>query len=145
MWLAEIAERGLSAACADMDVTIRASRVDDETAQDTERKEYPALVIRAGAGRRDSIESLFTDVPMEVTLVTLYTDDPKRTELATLEDELCTIIHDGFKTEFDAAADDAGEDWYFKGLLEIEGSMPEIVENKEQSIMITFVVKACGS
>ena len=149
MWISEIAERAIMSAMSGLDVTMRASRVDNETDRPDERKKYPAMVIMASGGSMDTIESLFHEVNLTITLVTHYEDDPKRTTLAGLEDEMRKILDvpvasSTVKTAFDAVATAADETYYFKGLTDIEGGQVEPSE-KEQSITTTMVMHVCGS
>jgi len=149
MWMSEIAERAIMQAASSLDVTMRASRVDNEETEKTERKKYPALVINAGSGNTDSIESLFYEVPITLTLITHYEDDPKCTTLASLEDELRSITDVGIdsstvRTAFNSIAAAAGETRYFKGLTNIEGE-PVAKTDKEQSIVINMIMHVCGS
>lgn len=149
MWISEIAERAIMQAMAGLDVTMRASRVDNDTTLDTERKVYPAMVIQAGGGSTDSTESLFYEVPLTVTLITHYEDDPKCTTLAGLEDEMRSILDvtvnsSTVRTAFNSIASGASETRYFKGLTAIEGGMIEVTD-KQQSITTTMVMHVCGS
>ena len=150
MWIAEIAERSIMQSMAGLDVTMRASRVDNDESAPTERKKYPSMVIIASGGSRDTLESLFDEVPCAVTIVTHYEDDPKRTVLAGLEDEFRKILDVGIdastvRTAFNAIALAAGETRYFKGLTEIDGGPVELVDNKEQSITTMMKFRVCGS
>lgn len=150
MWISEIAERAILVSMAGLDVTMRASRVDDDEYAPTERKKYPSMVIVASGGSRDTIESLFDEVPCAVTITTHYECDPKRTLLASLEDEFRKILDakiavSTVKTAFDSVALAAGESRYFKGLTEIEGGPVEMVDNKEQSITTMMKFRVCGS
>jgi len=86
MWISEIAERAIIEAMASLDVTFRASRVDDDEAAPTERKTYPLMAIMASGGSADTLESLFHDVPCTVAITTHYRDDPKRTTLVNSKD-----------------------------------------------------------
>lgn len=149
MWIAEIAERAVLQAMAALDVTFRASRVDDDTAVDVERKKYPALVIQAASGNKETTESLFQEVPVTLTLITHFDDDPKRTTLASLEDQMRKITDkpiatSTLKTAFDDIASAAGETKYYKGLTAIEGGQIEVT-NKEQTIITTMTMRVCGS
>ena len=149
MWIAEIAERAIMAAMAGLDVTFRASRVDNETDRETERKKYPCMVIQAAGGGKATLESLFSTVPVTVTIITHYKDDPKRTTLAGLEDQFRKILDvsissNTVKTKFDAAAQTASETRYLKGITEIEGGQIEGT-NEEQSIATTMILHVCGS
>jgi len=149
MWIAEIAERAIMQAMAGLDVTFRASRVDNETDQETERKEYPMMVIMAAGGSTDSLESLFYEVPMTISLVTHYEDDPKRTTLAGLEESFRTILDANIasstiKTAFDAIASAAGNARYMKGITSIEGGPVEITD-KQQTIITNMILHVCGS
>ena len=149
MWIAEIAERAIMQAMAGLDVTFRASRVDNATDSETERKGYPAMVIMAASGNTATIESLFDEVPMVVQLITHYEDDPKCTTLAGIEDQFRTILDapiatSTIRTAFNAIALAAGETRYFKGLTDIEGGMIEITD-KQQTITINMTMHVCGS
>jgi len=149
MWISEISERSIMTAMAALEVTMRASRVDNEPSRPDERKKYPAMVIMASGGSTDSIESIFSDVNLMITIVTHYEDDPKRTTLAALEDQMRKILGvpiatSTIKTAFDAIAVAAGETNYFKGLTNIEGGQVE-PSDKEQSITTTMVLHVCGS
>lgn len=149
MWIAEIAERSIMQAMDKLDVTFRASRVDNETDAETQRKVYPAMVIMASSGNRGTIESLFDEVPIIVQLITHHEDDPKRTTLARLEDEFRTILDKPIatstvRTAFNAIALEAGKTRYFKGLTDIEGGMIEITD-KQQTITINMTMHVCGS
>jgi len=149
MWMSEIAERAMMGAMSSLDVTFRTSRVDDETAEETERKKYPMMVIMAGGGTTSSIESLFYEVPVTVSIVTHYEDDPKRTTLASLEDSFrkildASIATSTIKTSFDSVALAAGETRYFKGLTDIEGGMPEVTDSN-QTIITNMTMHVCGS
>jgi hypothetical protein len=149
MWIAEIAERAIMAAMAGLDVTMRASRVDNEPDAETERKEFPSMVIQAHGGTKDGTESIFDEVPVTVTITTHYKDDPKRAVLAGLEDQFRKILDvsvatSTIKTSFDSVASGANETRYFKGLTQIEGGPVEIID-KEQSIRTTMVLHVCGS
>jgi hypothetical protein len=150
MWISEIAERSILTAMAALDVTFRASRVDDDEAAPTERKKYPCIVVRAGSGATVGTESLYNEVPCEVTIITHYEDDPKMAVLKGLEDEFHKILNVSVTTStiltaFDAIATAAGETARYKGMTEIDGSMPEIVDAKQQSIMITMKFNVCGA
>ena len=145
MWVAEIVERAFMSACANMDVSLRASRVDNEPASEAERKDYPALAIAAASGNMGSTEGLFIEVPFSLLLVTHYADDPKRSNLAALETQLWTILEGGEKTEFDEVAATAGATRYYKGMTQVAGSDIAIVENKEQIITINGIIITCGS
>ena len=92
MWISEIVERTIIEAMASLDVTYRASRVDDDESCPTERKKYPSMKIVAAGGSTTTIESLFDKVLCEVTITTHYKDDPKRTLLASLSDEFREIL-----------------------------------------------------
>jgi len=149
MWISEIAERAIMSAMSGLDVTMRASRVDNETDRPDERKKYPAMVIMASGGSTDSIESINAQVNLMITLVTHYEDDPKRTTLAGLEDEMRTILGVGIasntvRTAFNAIAVTASETYYMKGLTNIESGQVEPSE-KEQSITTTMSLHVCGS
>jgi len=159
MWISEIAERAIMGAMsaitvtmhgdAGVAITFRASRVDNETDLDTERKIYPCMVIQAGGGNKETIESLFSEVPITVTIITHYDDDPKCTTLAEMEDKFRKILDkpvatSTVKTAFDAAAVAGGETRYFKGLTAIDGGMVEVTE-KEQRITTTMIMHVCGS
>jgi len=143
MWMAEIAERAILSAMSDISVTFRASRVNDEPLGDTERKTYPCMVIKAGGGTQHGDRNIFYDVPVEVTLVTLYTQDPKRTTLASLEDEFRQILDAGIVNEFDAIASAANSNSRLSGVVDISGGPAERVDN-EQYIATTMVFKVCG-
>ena len=149
MWIAEIAERAIMAAIAGLDVTFRASRVDNATDSETERKTYPAMVIMASGGNSESTESLFQEVPVTVQIITHYEDDPKRTTLAGLEDQFRKIVNvpiatNTIRTAFNAAAIAAGETFYLKGITDIEGGPVEITD-KQQTITTTMILRTCGS
>jgi hypothetical protein len=149
MWISEIAERAIMQAMAGLDVTFRASRVDNEEDYPDQRKKYPCITIMASGGSSDSIESLFDRIDITVILTTHYEDDPKRTTLAALEDQFRKILDakisvSTMKTSFDAVALAAGETRYFKGLTDIEGGAVEVTE-KEQSISTTMTMHVCGS
>ena len=149
MWIAEIAERAIKAAMSGLDVTMRASRVDNEPDAETERKEFPSLVIQASGGNKDGTESIFDEVPVTVTITTHYNDDPKRTVLAGLEDQFRKILDakiatSTVKTSFESVASTASETRYFKGLTKIEGGPVEIMD-KEQSIRTTMILHVCGA
>ena len=149
MWISEIAERAIMSAMDGLDVTMRASRVDNETDRPDDRKKYPAMVIMASGGSTDSIESINSEVNLSITLITHYEDDPKRTTLAGLEDEMRKILGVGIatstvKTAFDAVAAAAGETNYCKGLINIEGGLVE-PSNTEQSITTSMILHVCGS
>jgi hypothetical protein len=149
MWIAEIAERAIMAAMAGLDVTMRASRVDNEPDAETERKEFPSMVIQAAGGNKAGTESIFDEVPVTVTITTHYNDDPKRTVLAGLEDQFRKILDVGvasstIRTAFNQIASTASETRYFKGITAIEGGPVEIMD-KEQSIRTTFILHVCGA
>jgi hypothetical protein len=149
MWISEIAERTIIAAMASLDVTFRASRVDDDPSAPTERKQYPCITIVADGGTKESTESLSTDVVLTVSLTTHYKDDPKRTTLAGLEDQFRKItdvkVNDTtLKAIFDQIAADADETRFYKGLTEIAGQPMELSET-EQTIMTTMKMHVCGS
>jgi len=149
MWISEISERAIMSAMSGLDVTMRASRVDNEADRPEERKKYPAMVIMASGGSTDSIESIFHEVNLTITLLTHYEDDPKRTTLANLEDAMRAILgvsiaSSTVRTAFNAVALAAGETYYFKGLTDIEGGQVELSE-KEQSITTTMILHVCGS
>jgi len=149
MWIAEIAERAIMAAMAGLDVTMRASRVDNEPDAETERKEFPSMVIQASGGNKAGTESINDEVPVTITITTHYNDDPKRTVLAGLEDQFRKILDakiatSTVKTSFDSVASTASETRYFKGLTNIEGGSVEIMD-KEQSIRTTFILHVCGA
>ena len=149
MWIAEIAERAIMAAMASLDVTFRASRVDNDESAVTERKSYPAMVIMAGGGDSDSIESLFKEVPLTVQIITHYEADPKCTTLAGLESQFMKIVFVGLesnpiRTAFDAAAVAAGETFHMKLITDISGGMVEKTD-KQQTITINMTLHACGS
>ena len=149
MWIAEIAERAIMAAMAGLDVVMRASRVDNEPDAETERKEFPSMVIQAAGGNKAGTESILDEVPVTVTITTHYKDDPKRTVLAGLEAQFRKILDakiatSAIKTSFESVAQSAGETRYFKGLTQIEGGIVEIIE-KEQSIRTTMILHVCGS
>ena len=136
-------------AMAGLDVTMRASRVDNETDRPDERKKYPMMVIMASGGSTDSIESINSEVNLTIMIVTHYEDDPKRTTLAGLEDDMRTILGkpiatSTIKTAFDAVALAASETRYMKGLTNIEGGQVE-PSDKEQSITTTMILHVCGS
>jgi hypothetical protein len=149
MWIAEIAERAIMAAMAGLDVTMRASRVDNEPDAETERKEFPSMVIQASGGNKVGTESKNDEVPVTITITTHYNDDPKRTVLAGLEDQFRKILDakiatSTVKTSFDSVASTASETRYFKGLTNVEGGPVEIMD-KEQSIRTTFILHVCGA
>jgi len=149
MWISEIVERTIIQTMASLDVTFRASRVDDDESAPTERKKYPCMTIVAAGGSTTTIESLFDIVECVVSITTHYEDDPKRTVLARLGDEFRTILDkpiatSTLKTAFDAIALAAGETRYFKGLTEIDGGMPDL-SNTEQTIMTTMKFRICGA
>jgi len=149
MWISEIAERSIMEAMAGLDVTMRASRVDNDATAPTERKDYPAMVIMASGGSRNSTEGVNDTVPVAVTIITHYKDDPKCTNLAALEDQFRKILAEKIavstiKTQFDAIALAAGETRYMKGVTDIEGGMVN-PSNAEQSIMTTMTIHVCGS
>jgi hypothetical protein len=149
MWIAEIAERAIMAAMAGLDVTMRASRVDNEPDAETERKEFPSMVIQASGGNKAGTESINDEVPVTITITTHYNDDPKRTVLAGLEDQFRKILDakiatSTVKTSFDSVASTASETRYFKGLTNVEGGPVEIMD-KEQSIRTTFILHVCGA
>jgi len=149
MWIAEIAERAITTAMASLDVTFRASRVDNDESAVTERKVYPAMVIMAGGGDSDSIESLFKEVSLTVQIITHYESDPKCTTLAGLESQFMEIVFVGIasntiKTAFDAAAVAASETFYMKGITDISGGMIEKTD-KQQTITINMTLHVCGS
>jgi len=149
MWISEIAERSIMEAMAGLDVTMRASRVDNDASAPTERKKYPAMVIMAAGGTRSSTESLNDEVAVTVTIITHYKDDPKCTTLARLEDEFRKILGakiavSTIRTQFNAIALEAGETRYMKGVTDIDGGMINPSE-AEQSIMTTMVIHVCGS
>ena len=149
MWISEIVERTILEAMAGLDVTFRASRVDDDESCPTERKRYPSMTIVASGGSTTTIESLFDKVLCEVTIATHYKDDPKRTELARLGDEFREILDKPLATStlpaiFNAIALAAGETRYFSGLTEIEGGMPELSES-DQTITTMMTFHICGA
>jgi len=149
MWISEIAERAIMSAMAGLDVTMRASRVDNEPAKPDERQEFPCMVIMASGGSTDSIESINSEVNLAITLITHYEDDPKRTTLAVLEDKMRKILGVGIatntvRTAFNAIAVTASETYYMKGLTNIEGGQVEPSE-KKQSITTTMILHVCGS
>ena len=163
MWISEIAERAIWSAMSGLDVTFRTlptmsgldvtfrlSRVDDDETAQTERKKYPCMVIVAEGGSKDTTEALFDTVPVAVTISTHYTDDPKRTVLAGLEDEFRTILDakiatSTVRTAFNAVALAASSTRYSKGITEISGGPIELTDNKEQSILTTFKLNVCGA
>ena len=144
MFITEITERAIISAMGGLNVTFRAGRVDDDDAAPTERKKYPCMTIIASSSKATT-ESLFSQVVCAVTLTTHYTDDPKRTVLAGLEDEFRTILDVGIKAQWDAIAAAAGETRYYKGLTEIDGGPVELFDSKEQSITTTMKIHTCGS
>lgn len=136
-------------ACANVGVTFRASRVDNETDLETERKEYPCLVIKSASGSKDTSESLFLDLPISLMIITHYQDDPKCTQLAELEDAIMQIItapvsSSTVRTAFNSIALNASETWYYKGVTQIEGGMIEKTD-KQQVITINMMMRVCGS
>jgi len=149
MWISEIVERTIIETMASLDVTFRASRVDDDESCPTERKKYPSMSIVASGGSTTTIESLFDVVECAVAITTHYKGDPKHTVLAGLCDQFRTILDvpiatSTIKTTFDAIALAAGETRYFKGLTEIEGGMPELTEST-QTIITTMKFRICGA
>jgi hypothetical protein len=149
MWISEIVERTILQTMAGLDVTFRASRVDDDPSAPTERKAYPCMTIVAAGGSTTTIESLFDIVECTVAIITHYKDDPKGTALAKLSDEFRTILDQPLATTtlqpaFNAIALAAGEARYFSGLTEIEGGMPDKSES-EQVIMTTMKFHVCGA
>ena len=149
MWMSEIAERAMMDAMSSLDVTFRASRVDNETTEETERKKYPMIGLVAGGGSTDTTESLFYSLPLMMSIVTHYTDDPKRTILAGLEDSARKILDKKIamstvKTSFDAVAAAAGETRYLKGITDIDGGVPDLTDTT-QTIIINMVMHVCGS
>ena len=70
MWISEITERTIMGAMSGLDVAMRASRVDNEPSNDTERREYPCMVIMASGGSTTSVESINHDVMCTVTIMT---------------------------------------------------------------------------
>jgi hypothetical protein len=149
MWISEIVERTIIQTMAGLDVTFRASRVDDDESCPTERKKYPCMVIVAAGGSTTTIESLFDIVECTVAIITHYKDDPKHTNLAALSDEFRTILDQPLATTtiqpaFNAIALAAGEARYFSGLTDIDGGMPDLTDT-EQTIMTTMKFHICGA
>jgi len=154
MWIAEIAERSILAAMSDVTCAKRASRVDDEPTQKKEHAAYPAMVIMASGGMLSSSPqsgAKFYDLPCSVKLITHYTDDPKMTALAALEDSFRMILDQGLETEFNAVAVANGDRWHYVGLIEITGEQVEKTKDEqgdrttELSIETTMTFKVCGS
>jgi hypothetical protein len=149
MWISEIVERTIIQTMASLDVTFRASRVDDAPSCPTERQKYPCMTIVAAGGNTTTIESLFDIVECMVEITTHYKDDPKGTTLAALSDEFRTILDQPLATTtiqpaFNAIALAAGEERYFSGLTEIEGGMPDKSESK-QTITTMMKFHICGA
>lgn len=143
--MAEITERTILAVMADIAVTFRAGRVDDSPASETERTAYPYMEVRAGGGTQQGDRSMFYMVQVEVWLVTKYTGDPKRTVLASLEDQFRQLMDGGGITDqFNAIAEAAGSRSRLQGVIDITGSPVGIAENKDQSIVTTMTFKVCG-
>ena len=151
MWISEIAERAILSATSDMDVTFRASRVDDEEMNPKERGKFPSMAIEAAGGTQEGNVNTHYDVPVSIVLTTLISGDPKRTILAGLEDELRNIIDQGITGEFNTVSTSAGESWYLQGIVELTGSMIEYSTPTDhqtqtlQSITTTGTFKVCGS
>ena len=149
MWISEIAERAIMQAMGAMDVSFRASRVDNEPASPTERKEYPSVVIMAASGSKDTTEDLFFEIPVTVSIITHYEDDPKRATLKGLEDTFMKVLElpiasSTIRTAYNSIASTAGESRYLKGLTNIDSSPIEITD-KTQTITITMTLHSCGS
>jgi len=129
MWISEIAERAIMQAMGALDVTFRASRVDNEPDSPTQRKKYPSMVIVASSGSKDTTESLFFDIPITVSIITHYEDDPNRDTLKGLEDSFMKVLElpiatSTIRTAYNAIALAAGESRYLKGLTNIDGAQP---------------------
>ena len=154
MWVTEIVERTIietmeGIVIDGVPVVMRASRVDDEPQSPTERRKYPCMVIMASGGSRNTTESLFMRPMCTVTLMTSYKDDPKSSDLASLEDQFREILDkklavSTIPTAFNDIATAAGETNRFSGLVEIEGFPVERLENVQQ-IMTTMTFITCGA
>ena len=154
MWIAEIAERATLSATSDMDVTFRASRVDDEELHPEERAMYPAMVIQAGGGSTPGNTYTHYDVPIIITLATSKSGDPKLKILAGLENDLRNAIDNGIPAivaAFNLISANAGESWYLQGISDIEGNQVEYETPFDtqtqtlQKIVTTMTLKVCGS
>jgi hypothetical protein len=144
MWISELCERAIKSALQDAEVThaIRLSRVND-TGKAPEDRIYPCITVVCESGRQKANQSFFYLVPTTITLATIYRDDTKRETLAQMEDGVRTVIDNGIKDAFDTIRDEDGSSWYYKGILDLTGGSPDI-DNKEQSIEITFEFAICG-
>ena len=144
MWMSEIAERSVLEAMKGLKVTFRASRVNDEPQDPTEHQKYPCMVINAGSGRKQNDVDGFYDVPCAVQLVTIIEDDEKRTILTGLEEEFRDIIDVNLTMQAAWEAVRDGSSWYYKLIVDTEGSPVEFDGNK-QMITYSMTFKVCGS
>jgi hypothetical protein len=154
MWIAEIAERAILSVTTSMDVTFRASRVDDEELHTEERAMYPAMVIQAGGGSTPGNTFTHYDIPVTITFATSKSSDPKLKILAGLEDDLRNAIDNGIPeivTAFNSISAGAGESWYLQGIVDVEGNPVEYETPFDtqtqtlQKIATTMTLKVCGS
>jgi hypothetical protein len=137
-----------------MDVTFRASRVDDEELHTEERAMYPAMVIQAGGGSTPGNTFTHYDIPVTITFATSKSSDPKLKILAGLEDDLRNAIDNGIPeivTAFNSISAGAGESWYLQGIVDVEGNPVEYETPFDtqtqtlQKIATTMTLKVCGS
>ena len=141
MWCAEITERSVLSALNGIDASFRASRVDDEALSPVEKNALPAIVISADGGSPQGYLSIFYTVGLTVTITTSIVDDPKRTQLASLEDSVRTVLDGDMADTFNAIG--AQYNWYFKGITDCVGGLVELLDNKQQSVSVEMIFRLC--
>ena len=119
---------------AGLSASIRASRIDDESASTREATVYPFVGIQAAPAVPYWHRSVFVDVPVEVYIATHVDDDPKRTTLESLYETVRNSIN---RTTFTLTGYNHG------GAIISGGVGPETADN-ENSIAIEINWKACG-
>ena len=144
MWMSKIVELSILEAMKGLNVTFRASRVDDETANPVEHQRYPAMTIRSFGGTKQNNVDGFYNVPCQVQLVTQTIDDEKAMILTGLEEAFRNIIDVSLTMQeaWEAVRDEST--WYYKSVIDIDGTPVEF-DGTKQFITYTMIFKVCGS
>ncbi|MFH1603964.1 MAG: hypothetical protein ABIH03_08660 [Pseudomonadota bacterium] len=109
--------------------------LDDESAQDTEPREYPLVQITAAPNFPTHHKATFRDVPVEVKFATHRNVDRKRAKLRAL--------YEGCRAIIDTESTIAVSGYNVIGVRIEQGESG--VDENEQFITLPLLVKLCGA
>jgi len=127
--IAQLATDGITA-------TIRASLLDDESAEDAEIVEYPYVLIQATPFIPMWMQSPFGDVAIIISVATHAADDTKRTDLLALYNSVRTVVD-----SVDLSSAVTSGSW--KGII-VDEADPVSMDGNNQSITLYCTNKLCA-